>query len=267
MRRPLVLAAAAAAASLTLPAPASADGAVIGGEPAQITASPWTVALSSRDRFGDERSGQFCGGALVGPTTVVTAAHCLGRDVLGVPLRRLTDLTVLAGRTDLRGDAGREITVRSVRINPAYDPASNAGDLAVLTLAEALPAEDAVPLARAGDPAYRPGTRATVYGWGDTTGRGDYATSLRAASVGVLPDTTCERAYPGDGNGTYRRRSMLCAGETEGGRDACQGDSGGPLVAEGRLIGLVSWGNGCGEAGSPGVYTRVSAVLGALESA
>ncbi len=99
------------------------------------------------------------------------------------------------------------------------------------------------------------------------TGGGDYAHSLRGARVNVLADARCEEAYPGSADGTYQADTMLCAGREEGGRDACQGDSGGPLVAHGRLIGLVSWGSGCGRAGSPGVYTRVSDVVRALNEA
>ncbi|MEV8526481.1 serine protease [Streptomyces sp. NPDC052000] len=264
MRRPIAQAATGAAvlavAALGTPLPAAADSVVIGGQPVRIADSPWIVAVSSRDRFGGTRAGQFCGGAVVSPTKVLTAAHCLRRDVLGVDVAQLRDLKVIAGRTELRSTAGQEVAVSATWVNPGYDPVTNAGDLAVLTLAAPLPAGYAITPAPSGAPEYQAGTRATVYGWGDTTGRGSYPTALRASHVSVLDDGVCERAYPPNSDGTYVRSTMLCAGDPEGGHDACQGDSGGPLVAGGRLIGLVSWGIGCGQAENPGVYTRVSAV-------
>jgi secreted trypsin-like serine protease len=245
--------------------PAASD-VVVGGLPVDVAQSPWTVALSSRDRFGGMRAGQFCGGVVVGPTTVLTAAHCMAEDVLGAAPGQTRDLKVIADRTDLYADGGREIAVRETWVNPAYDDASNAGDFAVLTLAEPLPAASVIGMAAAGDSAYEPGTEALVYGWGDTTGFGAYPHILRAAPVHVLADTLCEKAYPGSADGTYRAGTMMCAGEVGGGHDACQGDSGGPLVAQGRLIGLVSWGSGCGRPGRPGVYTRVSDVVRTLEA-
>ncbi|MGW6259043.1 S1 family serine peptidase [Streptomyces sp. NPDC055085] len=271
MRRPFasVLALAAAAAVIPLPSPAQAavDSIVVGSYPVQISDSPWTVALSSRDRFGGTRAGQFCGGVAIGPTTVLTAAHCLGSDVLGSPPRQARDLKVITGRGDLLASDGKEIPVRDIWINPHYDTYTNSGDFGVLTLSEPLPAASVIRMAPSGDPAYEAGTAAKVYGWGDTTGGGDYARSLRAADVHVLSDDACTRAYPGSEDGTYDAASMVCAGEPGGGRDACQGDSGGPLVAQGRLIGLVSWGSGCGRPGSPGVYTRVSEAARALGAA
>ncbi|MGW7100838.1 S1 family peptidase [Streptomyces sp. NPDC054838] len=260
-----LVAGAAAAHPAQLPR-AAADGVVIGGQPVKVADSPWVVALASRDRFGGTRGGQFCGGVVVAPATVVTAAHCLGRQVLGGPVESVPDLRVIAGRTELRAADGREIAVRSARVNPEYDPKSNAGDIAVLELAEAVPAQYVLPMAGAGHPAYEPGTQAFVYGWGDTSGFGDYAYGLRAARVTVLSDEACAAAYPGDADGQYRPESMVCAGEQDGGKDACQGDSGGPLVARGRLIGLVSWGRGCGRADSPGVYTRIAAMAGFVSS-
>ncbi|MEV7719915.1 serine protease [Streptomyces sp. NPDC088184] len=220
------------------------------------------MALSSRDRFGEARAGQFCGGVVVAPKKVLTAAHCLSREALGVDVGSVRDLRVITGRDALLGTGGQEIPVRETWTNPGFNPATNAGDLAVLTLADELPAKNAIPMAESGDAAYAPGTEAVVYGWGDTTGNSDYASSLRSAKVSVLSDTACAQAYPGGRNGMYDASTMLCAGELLGGYDACQGDSGGPLVARGRLIGLVSWGNGCARAGSPGVYTRISAAIG-----
>ncbi|MDX3055200.1 serine protease [Streptomyces sp. NE06-03E] len=257
----LTLAAAAAVIPLGPPAPAAADSIIVGGKPVAVADSPWTVALSSRDRFGGTRAGQFCGGVAIAPSKVLTAAHCLRDDVLGASVTEVRDLRVIAGRDELSGPGGQEIPVRSSWVNPGYDPHTNAGDLAVLTLDRALPEKSVIPMAGAGNAAYEPGTEATVYGWGDTTGYGAYASGLHAATVRVLPDSDCAWAYPGGTQGAYDASSMLCAGDTAGGRDACQGDSGGPLVARGRLIGLVSWGSGCGSPGSPGVYTRVSAAI------
>ncbi|MFD7817585.1 serine protease [Streptomyces sp. NPDC059785] len=268
MRRPfsrvLALAAAAAVIPLASPAPSAADSVVVGGYPVEISQSPWTVALSSRDRFGGTRAGQFCGGVVIGRSTVLTAAHCLSADVLGAPARQIQDLKVIAGRGDLLSSGGREVAVRDVWVNPDYDSYTNVGDFGLVTLASPLPESYAIRAAAAGDSAYAPGTEAEVYGWGDTSGGGDYAHSLRAARIKVLDDRACDEAYPGTAEGTYQASSMLCAGRVAGGRDACQGDSGGPLVAHGRLIGLVSWGSGCGRPDSPGVYTRVSAAVEAL---
>ncbi|MGW0997017.1 S1 family peptidase [Streptomyces sp. NPDC002520] len=259
--RPLALAAAMSAIPLIGAAPPAAGSVVVGGFPMDVSQAPWTVALSSRDRFGGTRAGQFCGGVAVAPTTVLTAAHCLGEDVLGGPPNQLGDLKVIAGRTDLLSSGGEEVAVQDARVNPGYDAATNSGDFAVLTLARPLPKSAVVPMAAAGDPGYTPGTQALVSGWGDTGGDGSYTRRLHGAHVHVLADDLCAQAYPGTADEVYRADSMLCGGEAAGGPDACQGDSGGPLVAGGRLIGLVSWGNGCGRPGSPGVYTRVSDVV------
>ncbi|MFI1971365.1 serine protease [Streptomyces cinnamoneus] len=255
------LAAAAALLLVAVPGPVRArDRGVVGGQTVKITDSPWVAALASRERFGAIRSGQFCGGAVVGPRTVVTAAHCLTREVLGVDVAEAKDLRVIVGRGDMNGNNGTEVSIRSIWVNPAFNTESNAGDVAVLTLERPLMAGYAIPMAPAGDPAYEPGTAAGVYGWGDTTGAGTYAKTLHAARVLVLDDMLCRHAYPGGPEGAYTPSTMLCAGVALGGRDACQGDSGGPLVARGRLVGLVSWGSGCAQPGRPGVYTRISAV-------
>ncbi len=180
--------------------------------------------------------------------------------MLGADPSQVDDLRVISGRTDLTGEGGEESAVSGIWVDPRYDDRTNAADVAVLTLARPLPGHEGVaarPVRRRRLP---PGARATVYGWGDTSGDGSYANRLYAARVDVLADGVCGRAYPGSATGTFDARTMLCAGVDGGGRDACQGDSGGPLVADGKLIGLVSWGLGCGRPGRPGVYTRVSAV-------
>ncbi|MEV6972796.1 serine protease [Kitasatospora sp. NPDC093806] len=248
-------------------APAAlAQGRIVGGTVVGTADHPWVVALGSRQQFGSGRSGQFCGGALVTPTKVVTAAHCFYDESRGQRVDR-PGLKAVIGRDDLHGSVGREVPVQAVWIHPDYSFATNMNDVAVLTLAESQGDRPVIGLVGQGETEpYQPGTMAQVYGWGDTTGRGDYSPVLREVDVPIIPDQTCAQAYPGGQDGRFDARGMVCAAEERGGKDACQGDSGGPLVVAGRLAGLVSWGTGCAEAAHPGVYTRVGAVADAVRA-
>ncbi|MEV6207640.1 serine protease [Kitasatospora sp. NPDC051914] len=240
--------------------PAHAQRRIVGGSTSSTADHPWMVAIASRQQFGTTRSGQFCGGVLVSATKVVTAAHCFYDERTGRRADR-PGLQAVIGRDDLRTRDGREVTVRSVWIDPGYDFGHNLRDVAVLTLAEAQSGRPVIGMVGQGETGpYAAGTPATVYGWGDTRGNGSYSPILRSVDVPVIADEVCSRAYPAGGDSPYDARVMVCAGAEQGGRDACQGDSGGPLVVAGRLAGLVSWGTGCAEAAHPGVYTRVAAV-------
>ncbi len=219
---------------------------IVGGSDTSTDEYPWMVALT------DAVGAPYCGGALVGADRVVTAAHCVaGRDP--------DELTVVAGRTDMRTNEGVESGVEQIWVHPDFngDPMSG-DDLAVLTLTRE-PGYAAIPLEE--DPgAYRPGRPATVLGWGYTDEGGPSSPVLQQAEVPLRSDSDCSGTYP-----QYDPAEMVCAGYPDGGRDACYGDSGGPLVADGRLIGVVSWGTGCARPGLPGVYTRISPYADVLQ--
>ncbi|KAI4564174.1 hypothetical protein MJT46_009972 [Ovis ammon polii x Ovis aries] len=107
-----------------------------------------------------------------------------------------------------------------------------------------------------------PGTPLWVIGWGFTEENGGKMSDiLQQGSVQVINSTRCnaEDAYQGEVTDT-----MMCAGLPEGGVDTCQGDSGGPLMYHSdrwQVVGIVSWGHGCGGPTTPGVYTKVTAYL------
>ncbi|GGM78728.1 serine protease [Lentzea pudingi] len=246
MRRLLVL---VLSALLATTGTAAADERIVGGERASIEASPWVVYLV------DDRGAQFCGGTIVAPSKVLTAAHCaLGRSP--------RDLRVVAGREDkLDRESGVVATVTDIWIHSRYVSADEGEDVAVLTLKQALPYTP-LPFAEPSDQAlYEPGTKLSALGWGRTSENGKTSRYLLQATVPVLPNEFCVDTYP-----QFVEEDMFCAGFKGGKVDTCQGDSGGPIVADGKLVGVTSWGEGCARRNKPGVYVRISRYAKELHS-
>lgn len=222
---------------------------IVGGSEAEPDEHPYVVYLA------DRRGKQFCGGTLITPDKVVTAAHCVARSS---PRR----ISVVAGRHDTRTDEGTDVGVADMWIHEDYSRVTDGNDIAVLTLEEKVPYETIRPATAEDEDQYAKGTEATVLGWGRIAERGPSSNYLREARVPLRADGDCEETYR-----DYQPEQMVCAGYQKGGVDACQGDSGGPLIAGDRLIGVVSWGEGCARPEKPGVYTEVRAFEAEIKAA
>lgn len=253
MRRPLLLiftALCALGAGVAEPA-----GAVVGGQEADAGEWPWQVALLYHGQIA-------CGGSLVAPDLVLTAAHC----TYGSEAR---DLEVLAGTIDLRS-GGELRDVIAIDQHEGFDEFEVRNDIALVTLAEPFElgadiglvalatADESAARSEAGDPA-------VVTGFGATDESGEPSDLLLEAEIDTFGDERCEALHRQDGRLVYGE-TQVCAGRERGHVDSCFGDSGGPLVVpvddertEWRQIGVVSWGAGCAVAQRPTIYTEVAA--------
>jgi secreted trypsin-like serine protease len=209
---------------------------IIGGQKASTKDHPWVIHTTQGGK-------SWCGGSLVTTTKVLTAKHCFDKP-------DPTQHTAVAGRDNINSGDGREVKVSAIWNHP-----DAAADITVLTLAEPLD-YPLIPLAGPEDTAlYAEGVVATVLGWGDTKdGAQKGSDDLLKVDVPIIGDEPCGQLYPGE----FKTGSEVCAGLSEGGKDSCQGDSGGPLVTGGKLIGVVSWGEGCARPNKPGVYSKVA---------
>ncbi|XP_013793731.2 clotting factor B-like [Limulus polyphemus] len=164
---------------------------------------------------------------------------------------------------------GTKYDVEDVKVHEHYQPSKNYHDIALIKVKQAVRLSNKVtPVCLPGPSLVDEdfiGRKATVTGWGDKSFGGVSSKVLQQVSIPVVSNKDCNSVYTKVASSQYPQgitRGQVCAGLSEGGKDACQGDSGGPLVLQdsGRwtLVGIVSFGFNCAEAGYPGVYTRVS---------
>ncbi|KAK7110206.1 serine proteinase stubble-like [Littorina saxatilis] len=237
---------------------------IIGGKESMRGAYPWIVLLFINDDY-------MCGGSIMDTTHIITAAHCL-KDI---SLSQGGDRLVIVAGSHLTNYSSlqhvQNVSVSAFYNHVDYDTDTNFNDISVLLLSRPLTFDSFV------TPVCLPNARSrlppscTVAGWGSITSpKATYPDELREVTLGTYNSSACRRKFSSFTSlnlaiDYYLSDGVMCAANgTHGGLDSCQGDSGGPLFCPEMdpkthrerytQFGVVSWGEGCGEAGKPGFY-------------
>lgn len=235
---------------------------IVGGQVAPVGRFPYIAALS--DQIGDF---PICGGILITPNAVLSAAHCGEIKEVFINCFNIRDRF-------LDDQNCERFLVEEQIIHPNYrqDSISEENDFAIIFLQEESITEPMKYLPSSSDFTIPENEDITIAGWG-TTGFLNFnrPVTLRETIIQLVPEDTCNDLYRAEFDENLIQDNMFCASLP--GRDSCQADSGGPaffrcdFLEEDLLIGLISWGRRCAEPNFPGVYAKISSALDFISDA
>ncbi|KAF2894917.1 hypothetical protein ILUMI_11257 [Ignelater luminosus] len=200
-----------------------------------------------------------CGASIISRVWALTAAHCI------LLLKEFPRHAVRVSAGSIYWTKGHRHRIDNWIYHPRYHKNTMVNDIAMVKVKDPFNKKNEanIPIA---SPTYslKVNRKVRVLGWGysDPSSQ-EPQSALHFVDVFVIKHSVCKHMYEQQlkitiGESHLVSTSMFCAGVKEGGKDACQFDSGGPIIDTGLLIGIVSWGLGCGVQNQPGVYTRIN---------
>lgn len=222
-----------------------------GGIDANIIQTPWAAAVLYYNVLR-------CGATIFQSTAVLTAASCVETVIKD-------EVRILAGSSFI-DQFQVTYQVNDIYIHPNHIIGTQDYDIAVIFLQVELQEGESIKFISLAEPWYQleEGTSATVAGWGVTEEGGETSNELQLGNLIIVDTAECQEAFNDVGVITV---NQFCAYYPEALVDLCQYDEGVGLVANNSyLIGIYSWGNGCGNAGYPSIFTTVAYMRNWLDS-
>ncbi|XP_058676651.1 cathepsin G-like [Ammospiza caudacuta] len=224
--------------------PWAGAGRIIGGCEAKVHSRPYMAYLEVKNATNASR----CGGFLIRPDAVLSAAHCMD-------IQEIENVTVILGAHNISDEecSQQKISVARWVIHPKYSCKDGRNDIVLLKLKKKATITEnvrCISIAKKNE-RVRAGALCMVSGWGQTSEKGNMSDVLMEVDLEVQNEEICKQL-----SSKYQRQSMICVGDEDSKKATAPGDSGGPLVCNEKAHGIVS--HGCGGRFSPEVFTRIS---------